>query len=412
MKKGQQWFERFLQCCILITGLYIIYRGTGILAETGWLDRVFRSGEAAAVMQEMTVQTCLPGYIAALEQLPEDSPVEKWMEQLVPVLRQWYEQAREEAEVQETEVEGTESERQTEAESAGSESQTEPKSADSEGQTEPESAKNESQTETETQEAWETLGFPAEELGNFDYLLNHYFVVDPDTMTNAEQLNAESFLEKDFSMEKNSEVPQILIYHTHSQEYFLDSVEGDSATGIIGIGDYLTELLEETYGYQVIHDTGVYDLVGGVLDRSAAYDYARASIEKILEEYPTIEVIIDLHRDGVEGQHFVTDINGKSTARIMFFNGLSANSAGQKIEYLPNPYIEENLAFSFQLQLAAEREYPGFPRNIYLKGQRFNLHFRPRSLLIEAGTQLNTVEEERNAMEPLAALLDQLLTGK
>ena len=84
----------------------------------------------------------------------------------------------------------------------------------------------------------------------------------------------------------------------------------------------------------------------------------------------------------------------------------------QPIDYLYNPYIQENLAFSFQMQLAAEKKYPGFTRNIYLKGQRYNLHLRPRSLLIEAGTQLNTVEEERNAMEPLAQLLHEVLSGE
>ena len=72
--------------------------------------------------------------------------------------------------------------------------------------------------------------------------------------------------------------------------------------------------ITEAYGYQVIHDTGVYDLVDGVLDRSAAYDYARDGGGK----YPgrsiqRFEVVIDLHRDGVEGQKFVTEIDGKPT---------------------------------------------------------------------------------------------------
>ena len=78
----------------------------------------------------------------------------------------------------------------------------------------------------------------------------------------------------------------------------------------------------------------------------------------------------------------------------------------EPVTYLPNPYIEENLAFSFQMQLRASRDYPGYTRNIYLQSLRYNLHLRPRSLLIECGTQLNTVEEEYNAMEPLADLLN------
>lgn len=82
------------------------------------------------------------------------------------------------------------------------------------------------------------------------------------------------------------------------------------------------------------------------------------------------------------------------------------------VEYLPNPYIADNLAFSFQLQMKAEEYYPGFTRNIYLQSLRYNQHLSSHSLLIESGTQLNTVEEEYNAMEPLADILNQVLRGK
>ena len=226
-------------------------------------------------------------------------------------------------------------------------------------------------------------------------------------MADADLLDAASFLAEDLSIVKNPAVPQILIYHTHSQEEFADSVEGDTGTTIVGMGDVLADALEAK-GYQVIHDTGVYDLVDGVLDRSAAYDYARTAVEELLAQYPTIQVVIDLHRDGVEGQKFVTEIDGKPCSMVMFFNGISRNQQGE-ISYLPNPYVKQNLAFSFQMEFAARQQYPGFTRNIYLKAERFNLHLRPRSVLIEAGTQLNTVEEERNAMEILANLLDEVL---
>lgn len=245
------------------------------------------------------------------------------------------------------------------------------------------------------------------QLSDFNYLVNEYFTVDSGTVADADLLDAASFLSEDLSIVKNPAVPQILIYHTHSQEEFVDSIEGDAGTTIVGMGDVLADALEAK-GYQVIHDTGVYDLVDGVLDRSAAYDYARTAVEELLAEYPTIQVVIDLHRDGVDGQKFVTEIDGKPCSMVMFFNGISRNQQGA-ISYLPNPYVKQNLAFSFQMELAARQQYPGFTRNIYLKAERFNLHLRPRSVLIEAGTQLNTVEEERNAMEILADLLDEVL---
>ena len=134
-------------------------------------------------------------------------------------------------------------------------------------------------------------------------------------------LRPEEFLNKDLSITKDVTKPQILIFHTHSQETFADSVAGDPTTTIVGVGDYLTELLTQKYGYQVIHDTSVYDYVDGKLDRSKAYTYAEEGIAKILQENPSIEVVIDLHRDGVaETTHLLTEVDGKKMAKIMFFN--------------------------------------------------------------------------------------------
>ena len=77
--------------------------------------------------------------------------------------------------------------------------------------------------------------------------------------------------------------------------------------------------------------------------------------------------------------------------------------------YLPNPYIADNQALSFQMQLAAEEYYPGLMRKIYLKGYRYNLHMKPKSMLIEVGAQTNTLQEAKNAMEPLANILALVL---
>ena len=158
----------------------------------------------------------------------------------------------------------------------------------------------------------------------------------------------------------------------------------------------------------MIHDTSVYDLREGTLDRSKAYTYALEGIESILKENPSIQVVLDLHRDGVaEGTHLSGD-QRKAHGNRDVFNGTSQTPDGP-ISYLENPNREDNLAFSFQLKLCAEAFYPGYTRNIYLKGLRYNLHVRPRSALIEVGAQTNTYEEALNAMEPLAELLDTVL---
>ena len=225
-------------------------------------------------------------------------------------------------------------------------------------------------------------------------------------------MNAENLLSKDITLQKEDppdpQKPQILIYHTHSQESYKNSGPGGNVTDI---GSYLAELLTEK-GWSVYHDISVYDLKDGKMDRSKAYNYALEGLNQILAKYPSIQVILDIHRDGVgENVYLKADVNGKPTAKIMFFNGLSQTPEGP-ISYLPNPYREENLAFSLKMQLKAEEYYPGFTRKIYLKGLRYNEHLRPRSALIEVGAQTNTFEEAKNAMEPLAELLDMVLQGK
>lgn len=267
------------------------------------------------------------------------------------------------------------------------------------------------ESETEVQTTVPTADLSIEKLRDFDYLLSHFYIVDSSTMIGPEQLNVDDLLGRSMKIDTGTDGPKVLIYHTHSQETFADSVPGDVNTSIVGIGAYLAELLNNTYQIETLHHQGVYDLIDGKLDRSMAYQLAEPEITKILQENPSIQVVIDLHRDGVaEGTHLVTDIGGKATAQIMFFNGLSRSRANGEISYLPNPYIEENLAFSLQMQIAAAEKYPGFTRHIYLRAYRYNMHLAPRTLLVEAGAQTNTVEEMRNAMEILADTLDCVLT--
>ena len=131
-----------------------------------------------------------------------------------------------------------------------------------------------------------------------------------------------------------------------------------------------------------------------------------------MSENPQVEVVIDLHRDGVrEDTHLATEVNGVKMAQIMFFNGLSRTTKLGDIDYLYNPYIEDNLAISFQMQLKAAEYYPGLTRRIYLKGYRYNMHYCPKSLLIEVGAQTNTLEEAMNAMIPLSDILYRVLTA-
>lgn len=248
-----------------------------------------------------------------------------------------------------------------------------------------------------------------EKLNDFDYLIQHYYTVDKSTTINSSQLVVQNLLNKDCTIQKTTEdVPQILIYNTHGSEGYADSTPGDPNTSVIAVGNRLTQLLQDTYGYHVLHDTGIYDT-----DRDHAYNVAAPVIQKILQDHPSIEVVIDLHRDGVaDTTRLAANINGVDMAQVMFFNGLSKTTATGDIDYLRNPYIEDNLAMSLKMQLAATELYPGFTRKIYLKSYRYNMHLCPKSLLIEVGAQTNTLQEAVNAMDPLAQVLDRVLSGK
>lgn len=257
-----------------------------------------------------------------------------------------------------------------------------------------------------------------------DDLRSEFFAVDSSTSMKEEYLDAEALLSRDLTIEAagermgqdaaetaegqgaedDSAEPQILIYHTHASEAFADSVPGDPSTTIVGAGDRLAALLEG-YGFRVLHHTGVYDT-----ERDVAYDKALPALTELLEENPSIEVVIDLHRDEMAGERrLVMDLQGRPTARFMFFNGLSYLRKKGDISYLENPYIMDNLAFSFQAQVLANEYYPGLTRKIYLKAYRYNMHLCPKSMLIELGAQNNTVEEIMNACDPLAHVLAMTL---
>lgn len=246
-------------------------------------------------------------------------------------------------------------------------------------------------------------------LKEYEDIVSAFYAIDSTTSITDQQLNLENLLGKDMALQHDSEEPQILIYHTHSQEGFVDSVEGDTSTTIIGAGDRLAQILTEKYGFNVLHHTGQYDVEA----RDYAYSNALPAIEQILAEHPSIEVVIDLHRDAVaEGRKLMVNLQGRPTAQFMFFNGLSRTRKNGDISYLENPYVDDNLAFSFQAQIACNEYYPGLARRIYLKAYRYNMHLRAKCMLIELGAQTNTVEEIMNACDPLAHVLAKVLSGE
>lgn len=243
-----------------------------------------------------------------------------------------------------------------------------------------------------------------------DFLLDNFYIVDSTTSVDRSLFNVKKMLENSYAIKKKAE-PQILIFHTHGgSEYFSDGQKKEAS--VVAVGTYLQEILEEKYGYTVIHDTTKYDCINGKLDRNKAYNQALEGVKKQMKENPSIQVMIDLHRDGGNTkERRVTELDGQSAAQFMIFNGLSRNRSGE-IKYLYNPRLQDNLAFGLQMKLRAMELYPDLTIRNYLKGYRYNMHLCKRFLLIELGNQNNTVEEARNTMPYLAEILDDVLQGE
>lgn len=251
--------------------------------------------------------------------------------------------------------------------------------------------------------------YTKEQLSDMAFVKGQFYTEDATTQIKESQLVYDKLMGFDATLKQDNSQPQILIYHTHSQETYVDSDPARAETTIMGVGEYLTRILRDQYGFNVIHHLGQYD----VESRDYAYTEAAKGVEAVLAEYPTIEVIIDLHRDAVpEDTKLVTTVQGKEVAKFMFFNGLSYTRAMGELTSLPNPYVQDNLSFAFQMNLAAQEYYPDITRKIYLKGYRYNMHYRAKSLLVELGAQTNTVEEAMNACEPLAHIIAMVLKGE
>lgn len=242
-----------------------------------------------------------------------------------------------------------------------------------------------------------------------DFLINNFFTVDATTSVTTQMMNPKTLLGIDLSLsDKEKKNAIILIYHTHSSETYIDSVKGKRSDTVVGVGDYLTKLLEEK-GYKVIHDSTAFDVKNGQWNRES-YDTALPKLREYIKDNPGIVVTIDLHRNSGR-EKAVTTMNGQKVAQIMLFNGVSRNKTGQR-QSLVNENLQGNLAFSLRLMMCSMEKYPDFARKTYIKGYRYNLHLVKRALLVEVGNEKNTVSEAKAAMVPFSEMIDDVLSGR
>ena len=207
--------------------------------------------------------------------------------------------------------------------------------------------------------------------------------------------------------------PTVLILHTHGTESYTKTEEYTESSAyrtleedynVVSVGDRVAQLLEAG-GVAVVHDRQMHDHPS----YSASYNQARASMEDYLAQYPTIRLVLDLHRDSVadsSGQQMrFTVQNGEQTvARLMMVVGTDASG-------LKHPHWPENMSLAVKLHAQLEKNLPGICRPISFRSQRFNQDLSSGALIVEVGSAGNTRQEALLAAEQLAKAVLELSLG-
>jgi stage II sporulation protein P len=204
--------------------------------------------------------------------------------------------------------------------------------------------------------------------------------------------------------------PQILIYHTHTEEAYRQVPGGEYAdTGdchtkdlsqtVVAVGEELKAELEK-YGLSVLHDTTDHQ-------SSDSYSKSLATMEKYAEQYPTLSIFIDVHRDSGKNQKDYVTIKGENCARTMFVVGTGKSYTGTGYDAKPN--YESNYKLALAITNELERIKDGFTRPIRVKTGRYNQHVSDMCLLIEVGHNANTLEQAKNSAKYVALALSRVV---
>lgn len=210
--------------------------------------------------------------------------------------------------------------------------------------------------------------------------------------------------------------PAVLIVHTHSSEAYtmeagFEYPESDALRtlderySVIRVGDEIADILTEA-GISVLHDTQPNDYP----NYNGAYERMRQTIEGYLAEYPSIQMVLDIHRDAAEDADgnpvaLTADVGGEACAELMLVVGTDEGG-------LSHPDWQENLANALKLQVLLNRSAPGLCRNLNLRTERFNQHETPGSLLVEVGASGNTLAEALRSARILGQALAVFLRGQ
>lgn len=207
---------------------------------------------------------------------------------------------------------------------------------------------------------------------------------------------------------------QVLIVHTHTTECYAQREDGlydpdysprttDSSQSVVAVGNVLAQKLEAA-GIRTLHATETHDHP----QYNGSYDRALDTIEKYLREHPSIEMVLDVHRDAItydDGSKLkpTAEINGRKAAQVMIITGCDAQGR------LYFPGWERNLTMALQIQQSAQKKHQGLMRPLNFAPYRYNMHMTPNSLLLEFGTDVNTLDEALYSAELMGEVLADVL---
>ena len=220
-------------------------------------------------------------------------------------------------------------------------------------------------------------------------------------------------LQKDSPVVLGEEGVQVLIMHTHGTESYTQSAghtyaasgeyrTTDSSANMLRVGRTICDILNDR-GISAVHSTTLNDYPA----YSGSYNRALKDIQAYVKQYPSIQLVIDVHRDAIAtgNTYYKTaaEVDGQQTAQLMFVTGTDAGG-------LTHDHWQDNLTFQAQLHDRLNSAYPGIMRPMSIRASRFNQHIRKGSMLVEVGACGNTLEEALAAAEIFAnTLADTLL---
>ncbi len=209
--------------------------------------------------------------------------------------------------------------------------------------------------------------------------------------------------------------PQVLIFHTHATESFEPYDSGtydirntwrstNNTKNMVAVGNAMVKELQDA-GITVLHDTTQHDYPS----YNGAYDRSAKTIQSYLDKYPSIKIVLDLHRDAIQREEKlvvkpVVEIDGKKAAQLMIITGSDDGTMNV-------PKWQENLRFAASLQDAVERDFPQLTRPIFFCYRKYNMDKTTGSLLLEVGSNGNTLEESVYTAQMVGKSLARLLTG-